>query len=218
MKSCSKGLSSRDFSAGASTINGLERSGLSTMNRKIATLMLLLAAQIVMYSVAFQPTSSASLMTLASPSAQPNFQITATPMSLTISASNTANSTITLTSINGLSGSVSLAAIVSPLVQNGPKASLNPASVALTSGGSGTSLLTVSTTTTTANGGYTVMVTGTKNAVSNSVQVSVTIIGGTVGAESVPISRLSVLLPYAAVVVIGLAATALYTFTVRRKA
>jgi hypothetical protein len=188
------------------------------MKRKIAILILFLATQIATYSVALHPGLSASAVTLASPTAQPTFQITANPASLTISASNSANSTITLRSLNGLSGSITLATTVNPLVPTGPKASLNPTSVALTSGGSRTSLLTVSTTTTTANGGYTITITGTKNAVTNSVQVAVTIVGGTVGAESVPVSRLSLLLPYLAIVVIGLAATAVYTLTARRRA
>jgi len=186
------------------------------MKGKIAILILLLAAQVAMYSVAVGPELSASV-TLASPATQPNFQITASPGSLTISASNSATSTITLTSMNGLSGTINLAATISPVVPTGPQTSLNPSSVTVISGGSGTALLTVATTTATANGGYIVTVTGTKNSVSNSVQISVTIVGGTVGAESVPINPVSLLLPYAAVVVIVLAATTVYILAARRR-
>ena len=179
--------------------------------------MLLLTAQVAIYSVAVHPDLPASVVMLASPATQPNFQITANPASLTISASNSATSTITLTSLNGLSGAINLAATISPLVPTGPQTSLDPSSVTVTSGGSGTSLLTVTTTTATANGGFTVTVTGTKNSVSNSVQIRVTIVGGTVGAESVPINTLSLLLPYAAVVVTVLAATTVYIFATRRR-
>ncbi len=103
---------------------------------------------------------------------QPDFSIAASPNTLTVQAGSAGTSAITLTSIAGFGGTVSLSKSVSP---TGPTASLSPTSVTLSSGGSSTSTLTVSTTTSTPAGSYTVTVTGTSGSASHSATVSVTV-------------------------------------------
>ncbi len=116
-----------------------------------------------------------------------DFTISANPTSLSIPRRQSATSTITLTSVNGFSGTVSLNATVyanpgmcSPprdpcFVPNQPTASLSPTNVTLSSGGTGTSRLTVTTRNTTPTGSYTVIVTATSGSLSHSVSISVTV-------------------------------------------
>jgi len=104
----------------------------------------------------------------------PDFTITANPVSLTIQAGSSGTSTITLTSINGFTGTVSLISAITP---SGPTTSLSTNSVTLSSGGTATTLLTVSTTSSTAAGSYTAQVTGTSTSTSHATQLSVTVNG-----------------------------------------
>jgi uncharacterized membrane protein len=75
-----------------------------------------------------------------------------------------------------LSGSVALSVAVSP---TGPTASVSPIFVALSSGGTGTAVLTVSTSSgvysSTATGSYTITLTGTSGSLSHSVSLSITV-------------------------------------------
>ncbi len=59
-------------------------------------------------------------------STAPDFSVTANPNALTINAGSSSNSTIMVSSFNGLSGTISLTATVSPNTVNGPSPSLNP--------------------------------------------------------------------------------------------
>ena len=88
----------------------------------------------------------------------PNFIVSSSPSSLTLHTGSSNSSRIIVSSINGFSGSVSLAASVSP---SGSTASLNITSVSLVSGGNASSTLTVSSTN---PGTYSVNVTGTSGA------------------------------------------------------
>jgi hypothetical protein len=108
-------------------------------------------------------------------SAPPDFSITANPTSLTIRQGTSATSLLTLTSLNGFTGTVSLSATISPLVRHGPTATLSPTSVTLSSGGTGSSTLTVSTARNTPTGTYAVTVTGVSGSISHSVTVTVTV-------------------------------------------
>ncbi len=102
----------------------------------------------------------------------PDFTITAgaaTPSSLVTGGS--ATSTITLNSI-GLTGIITLvASISSPVI--GLTTSFSPDPVALTPGGSGSSTLTVSTTTSTPAGTYAVIVTGIAGSLKHSVTIPI---------------------------------------------
>jgi hypothetical protein len=101
-----------------------------------------------------------------------NYGISASPTSLNISVGSSSTSTLTLGSQYGFSGTVNLAATVSPI---GPTATLSPASVALSSGGSATSTLIVATTSSTPAGSYTVTVNGTSGTRWHAVSVTVNV-------------------------------------------
>src|SRR5467141_1000141 len=85
----------------------------------------------------------------------PDFTVTTNPTSLMFPFGNSANSMITLNSLGGFAGPVTLTKSSTP---TGLTLTLNPTSVTLTSGGTGTSTLTVSSSTV---GNYTATVTGT---------------------------------------------------------
>ena len=103
----------------------------------------------------------------------PDFTISASPTTLTFAKSSQGTSTISLTSVNGFTGTVSLSVTVAPS-RHAPSASLSPPSVSL-SGGTGSSTLTVSASKHTAVGTYTVTITGTSGTISHTVTVTVTI-------------------------------------------
>src|SRR5437879_5891148 len=104
-----------------------------------------------------------------------DFSISASPTSLHIVCGSSGSSGITLTSLNGLSGTASLSASISSsgLVLFWPTVSVSPSSVTLPSGGTATSTLTVSTSALTTPGTYTVTVTATIGSISHSVDVTV---------------------------------------------
>src|SRR2546421_245521 len=111
----------------------------------------------------------------APPPPPPDFSISAAPSSLTIHLGSSGTSTITLSSLNGFAGTVSLS---SSIACSGtciiyPTATLNPASVTLAAGGAGTSMLTVSTTVLTTPGTYVVMITATSGSITHTVTVTV---------------------------------------------
>ncbi len=114
-------------------------------------------------------TSSPSTIKFTSvrPSNPSSFSVSANPTTITTQAGSSAISTITLTSQNGFTGTVSLSTNVSP---SGLTASLSPSSITLISGGTGTSTLTANSTT---NGTYTVTTVATSGSTSQSVQVTV---------------------------------------------
>src|SRR5207247_2142984 len=94
-----------------------------------------------------------------------DFGLSASPFTLSIPRGSSRQSTITVSSINGWSGTATLSATISPIVSKGPTVSLNPTSITLTAGGHGTSMLTVSTGNSTPRGTYTVTVTATSGSV-----------------------------------------------------
>jgi len=111
-------------------------------------------------------------------SSTPDFTITPSATSLTAIQGSSATATITLSGMNGFSGSVNLVAAVSP---SGPQPSLSPTSISLSTGGSASSTLTVSTSssgfysTPVAQGNYTVNVTGSSGSLSHPASVSLTV-------------------------------------------
>src|SRR6266566_2471994 len=116
-------------------------------------------------------------VSVVSPSS-PNFTINSSPTSLTVAQGSSGTISITLTSGNSFSGTISLSAAVLP---SGPLASLNPSSVTLKSGGSASSTLTVSKaasgyySTSVAQGNYAVNVTASSGSLSHSTPVSLTV-------------------------------------------
>ncbi len=162
-------------------------------------------------------THTASVSLTVTSSASPDFTVSSNPTSLTIAQGSSGTSTITVTSINGFSGTVNLAAAVSP---TGPQVSVSPTSVILSFGGSPTSSLTVSATSSglyspaVSTGSYTVTVTGTGSSLSRSASVSLTV-GSTSspppGVGSLPTSLII------GVIVAAVAAVAVAIYIIRRK-
>jgi len=111
------------------------------------------------------------------PPPAPDFSIGANPSALTIAIGSSGTSTITLASLNGLSGTVNLGVTIasSGLVIVWPTASVSPSSVTLTANGTATSTLTVSTSVLTTPGTYTVTVTGTSGSITHSTTITVVV-------------------------------------------
>jgi PKD repeat protein len=100
----------------------------------------------------------------------PDFSVSASPTSLTIPAGSTLTSTVTLASLNGFAGTLSLSTASTP---TGPALSLNPTSVVLTAGNSATSMLSV---TSSSSGSYSVSVTANSGSLSHSTSISVNVV------------------------------------------
>jgi len=115
----------------------------------------------------------------------PDFGLSASPSSLTVTAGSSGTSTVTVTSFNNFTGTVSLQATVTPA---GPSLSLDPSSVPVSSGGSGSSVLTVSTTNATAPGFYKLTVTGTSGSSSHTTAILVTIVSPAAGSLGIDAS------------------------------
>src|SRR3989454_2643404 len=96
----------------------------------------------------------------------PDFTVSASPARLTTPVGSHANSTITLASINGFTGTIALTASSSP---TGPSLTLNPTSIPLSAQGTGTSTLTFSSATI---GNYTVTVIGTRSPLSHNTTIT----------------------------------------------
>jgi len=97
-------------------------------------------------------------------SSTPDLSITANPASLSIQQGSSSASLVTIHSLGGFSGAVTLAAGTSPAIANTTTASVNPTSVALAPGGSATSTLTVQTSHSTPAGSYNLNVKATSGS------------------------------------------------------
>jgi subtilase family serine protease len=100
-----------------------------------------------------------------------DFTISPTPASQTVTAGVNAGYQINVGSVGGFNGLVNLSVSVSPVVTDGPVASLNPTSVT----GSGLSALTVTTVTTTPAGTYTFTITGTSGPLVHTATVTLVV-------------------------------------------
>ncbi|TMI21894.1 hypothetical protein E6H31_04725 [Candidatus Bathyarchaeota archaeon] len=116
-----------------------------------------------------------------------DFSISLSPSSGSIGQGSTTTSTVTVSLVSGTSQTVSLSATVSPLVTNGPTASLNPPSGNPTF----TSTLTVSTSSSTPTGTYMITVTGTGGSVSHSGTYTLTVTAPPPGDFSISASPTS---------------------------
>jgi len=97
----------------------------------------------------------------------PDFSLSASPTTLSIVQGESGTSTVTVSDLNGFTGTVNLEVSVTP---SGPFASLSPETVT----GSGTSTLTVNTGTAPA-GTYLLTITGTSGSLTHTTTVTVTI-------------------------------------------
>src|SRR6267143_1933534 len=118
----------------------------------------------------------------------PDFTIISSPSSLNIPQGSSGMTTLTLTSLNGFSGTVSLTSTIS---SNGPQITFSPASVGVPSGGSISSTLSVSAassgaySTAVSQGSYTVTVTGTSSSSVHSTTISLAV-GSSSAAGGLP--------------------------------
>jgi hypothetical protein len=100
---------------------------------------------------------------------------------MTVPAGSSGTATITLSSIYSFTGTVNLAATVTPadtsasLSLVNPTVSFSPVGVALTTNGTGASIMTVSSSLLTTPGTYTVTVTANSGTISHSTTVTITI-------------------------------------------
>ncbi len=99
----------------------------------------------------------------------PNFSLSASPGSQTVTAGSSTTYTASVSPINGFNSAVSLSASGLP---SGATASFNPTSIG---GGSGSSTLTITTTSTTTTGTVTVTIKGTGGGLTHTATVSLTV-------------------------------------------
>jgi len=122
----------------------------------------------------------------------PDFTLISSPLSLNVPQGSSGTTTITLSSLNEFSGTVSL---TSTLSSSGPQVTFIPASVTVPSGGSKSSTLSVSTassgaySTTISQGTYTVTITGTSGSLVHSTTLSLTV-GPASGVGGLPSAAL----------------------------
>src|SRR5207253_11118825 len=114
------------------------------------------------------PVHAVSILVIVS-----DFTVSVNPSCLSLPRGTSGTSLITVTSLNGFTGTVSFSATVSPT--SGPKTSFSSSSITLTSGGQGTSTLNVRALHKTPIGSYTITVTGASGSLSHSVTITVDI-------------------------------------------
>ncbi len=100
------------------------------------------------------------------PSSAPNFSLSASPSSVTITQGSSGTSTITITPLNGFSGSVTLSASGLP---TGVTASFNPNPATTTS------TLTLAASSSATTGTVTVTITGESGSLTNTTTISLTV-------------------------------------------
>jgi hypothetical protein len=103
----------------------------------------------------------------------PDFSISSSPTSFSVTQGYSNSSTINLTSLNGFSGSVALSLGSTSTCPKNAVCSFSVSSVALPS--SGSSVLTITPSATTPTGTYSVVVTGSAGSLSHSATVTVTV-------------------------------------------
>ena len=127
------------------------------------------------YSVTITGTSGAIVHSFIVTVKVVDFQITASPTSLSVGKGSSGTSTITVSALNDFSGTVSLTASISGASSKGPFVSLSSSSVSCSTGSPGTSVLTVSTLSGTPKGTYTITVTAINGALTHQVTLTVTV-------------------------------------------
>jgi hypothetical protein len=126
------------------------------------------------YTIQLEFSNAASNCVLPPAQTGPDFSITATPASQTVTAGAGTSYTATVAASGGFTGVVTFSVSGLP---SGASASFNPTSVT----GSGSSTMSVSTSTTTPAGTYTLTITGTSGTLSHSTTVKLVVnpVGGT---------------------------------------
>jgi hypothetical protein len=118
-----------------------------------------------------------------------DFSLSAVPTQLTILAGSSGASLITLNSLDGFTGSISLSSSISP---GGPHVSFNPSNVALVAGGTANSTLHVSTSANNAAGNYSITVKGSAGSITHLITIALTVTSGlTISASPSSVTFLS---------------------------
>jgi hypothetical protein len=125
-------------------------------------------------------THSTTVTLVVNSAGSPDFSISATPSSQTVTQGTGTSYTATVTASGGFTGSVSLTAAGLP---SGATATFSPASI---TGGSGSSTMNVTTTTSTVAGSYTLTITGTSGSLTHST--TVTLVVNSAGSANFSIS------------------------------
>jgi hypothetical protein len=154
--------------ASFSPSNSVNTSGSVTMNVTTSTTTTPGTYTITVQGTSGSTSHSATVQLVINSLNPPNFSISASPSSQTVTRPNSTSYTVTVTAVNGFSGSVSFS--VSGLPSRST-ASFNPTSVT----GSGTSTLTISTRSRTTTGTRTLTITGTSGSLTHSTTVSLTV-------------------------------------------
>jgi hypothetical protein len=105
----------------------------------------------------------------------PTYTLSASPSSLSVAQGTQGTSTITVTPVDGFTGSVALSASGLP---SGVTASFNPSSVTITGTSGVTSTLTLAASATATTGTATVTLTGTSGSLTADTQLSLTVTSG----------------------------------------
>ena len=162
-------LTASGFGAGASgafTPTSVAGSGTSTLNVTTTSSATTGSFPITIAGASGSLSHSASATLVVT--APPDFTISASPASQTVTQGNSTTFRVTVTGTNGFAGSVSLTATG---FGAGASGSFNPASVT----GSGTSTLTATTTTTAATGSFTISITGASASLSHATSVTLVV-------------------------------------------
>jgi hypothetical protein len=107
---------------------------------------------------------------------KPDFTMSANPSSLIVRLGGSNTTTITLNSINGFSGTVTLTTSISPLTKQGPFLTLSSTMANVAPGAPATVVLTVTSKGATAVGSYTATVTGSSGSLSHTTTITVQIV------------------------------------------
>jgi hypothetical protein len=165
-----------------------------------------------------------NLVVQPSTSSTPDFNAAFNPSALTILTGSSGSATLTLTSLNGFSGYVSLTVAVSP---TGPLVSLSSTTLLLPSDGSASTTLTISTASTgiystpVAPGAYIVTVTETNGSLAHSTSVTLSIGAASSGSTGSMLQNLglsSTAVLGGIIVVIAVVVVTAVVVMVRRKA
>ncbi|MCU1257086.1 MAG: Peptidase propeptide [Candidatus Angelobacter sp.] len=125
---------------------------------------------------------TASVTLIVNTNAPADFTISATPSSQTVTAGINAGYQVNIGSVAGFNGLVNLSVSVSPVVANGPVASISPSTIT----GSGLAALSITTAATTPGQTYTFTITGSSGGLVHST--SVTLLVNVQGAGDFTIS------------------------------
>jgi hypothetical protein len=134
----------------------------------------------------------------------PDFVLTSTPSNLCVNPGVDAVSIISVQSIGGFVGTISLSDNVDPATAGGPGSSPIPSSETLEAGLTVNFNLQISTTTSTPIGIYYLTVSGLSEGSFHQTTVQLTVSSGcSVGGSVLPLDRLSLLSPYIGMAVLS---------------